>query len=224
MTSLNAIERPKTLKERALIELRSAITFGQFKPGDRLVERVLCERLGVSRTVIRECIRHLESERLVKVVPNSGPTVTSLSVDEVKEIYDLRQMLECRAVEACAMQADQDAIDSLRSSCDHIADAMNQGNLVTVLAETKSFYETIFLSGGQTVSWDLEEQLNSRVALLRTMTLQSKGREKTGPQNLSKIVDAIENRDREAAVRACKKHVTEALVIALSELGRQVRE
>ena len=99
------VDRPKTLKENALESLRDAITADLLKPGERLVERALCESMGVSRTVVRECIRHLESERLVVGIPNAGYVVATIGRDEVEEIYQIRSMLECAAVASCATQA-----------------------------------------------------------------------------------------------------------------------
>ena len=99
---MKAITRPTTLKQQALTELRNSIMLGALKPGARLVERVLGEELQVSRTVIRECIRHLESERLVTIVPNSGPIVTELNEAQIKEIYHLRAVLESEGVYRCA--------------------------------------------------------------------------------------------------------------------------
>ena len=101
MNNMLKVDRPKTLKENALESLRDAITSDVFKPGERLVERSLCESMAVSRTVVRECIRHLESERLIVGVPNSGYVVATISGDEVREIYDIRIMLECSAVHSC---------------------------------------------------------------------------------------------------------------------------
>ena len=65
------IDRPaKTLRQLALEKMREAILTMKFRPGERLVERALCERLGVSRSVVREVLRHLESEGLVETIPN----------------------------------------------------------------------------------------------------------------------------------------------------------
>ena len=93
----------KTLRELAVERLRDAILDGQFRPGDRLVERVLCERLGVSRTVVREALRHLETEGLVDVVPQQGPAVARLDAGQATQIYEIRAMLE--ALAAAALEA-----------------------------------------------------------------------------------------------------------------------
>ena len=215
---LDTLVRPKTLKETALEKLRESITLGFFKPGERLVERVLCERLGVSRTVVRECIRHLESERLITVIPNSGPTVAVLDAGEVREIYEVRAMLESAAIRSCAERASDETVARLKQTCEEIAQSLEAGDVIGALGRTRLFYEAIFSSGGKAVSWDLVERLNGRIGRLRALTLSSHGRAASGPANLRKIVAAIERRDPGAAARACEKHIAEALRIALAQL------
>jgi len=215
---LSNLERPKTLKETALNQLREAITLGHFAPGERLIERVLCEQLGVSRTVIRECIRHLESDQLVTSKANVGPTVATLNLDEVKEIYEIRSMLEVSAVRSCAANADEFVIAELENYCVSIATGLDQGKIKEVLIDTRLFYQTIFITGGKTVAWDLVERLNGRIGQLRAVTLNTIGRSTAGPKNLLAIVTAIKAHDIDAAVHACTDHLEQAKQIALNEL------
>ncbi len=215
---LVTLERPKTLKESALEKLREAITLGVFKPGERLVERILCERLGVSRTVIRECIRHLESERMVTVIPNSGPSVAVLEAAEVREIYEIRALLETAAVRGCADCATDETVTRLEHYCGEIAGSLEAGDVIGALDRTRLFYEKIFTAGGKAVSWDLVDWLNGRISRLRALTLSSSGRASSGPANLRKIVVAIKRRDPQAAAEACQRHIAEAAHIALAHL------
>jgi len=215
---LSNLERPKTLKETALNQLREAITLGHFAPGERLIERVLCDQLGVSRTVIRECIRHLESDQLVTSKANVGPTVATLNLDEVKEIYEIRSMLEVSAVRSCAANADEAVIAKLENYCAAIATGLDQGKIKEVLMDTRLFYQTIFITGNKTVAWDLVERLNGRIGQLRAVTLNTIGRSTAGPKNLLAIVAAIKAHDIDAAVKACTDHLEQAKQIALNEL------
>lgn len=208
------VSRPKTLKENALESLRDAITSDVFKPGERLIERSLCESMGVSRTVVRECIRHLESERLIIGIPNAGFVVATISGDEVKEIYDLRIMLECSAVRSCALSADKDVIAELRQLCKEIAGYLEKEDVMEALKLTTAFYRLIFTTGGKHITWDVVERLNARISRLRALTLSTAGRRTKGPENLSNIIDAIEQQDTDRAEAICKKHLTEAAEIA----------
>ncbi|UTW00939.1 GntR family transcriptional regulator [Marinomonas rhizomae] len=220
---MQKVERPKTLKENALESLRGAITSNLLKPGDRLVERTLCESMGVSRTIVRECIRHLESERLVVGIPNAGFIVASISNAEVKEIYEIRTLLECSAVKACSQKATPEIIEKLYLLHDDIANYLLNDDVKTGLKMTKDFYELIFKTAEKHVSWDLVEQLNSRISRLRALTLSSTGRKTSGPKDLFDIVKAMEEKDAEKAGEICTRHLQEAYDIAMqTEQGNKL--
>src|SRR5690606_14812258 len=103
--SLKVARNVKTLRELALEKMRDAILTGYFNPGDRLVERTLCEQLDVSRTVVREVLRHLETEGLVETISHQGPVVASLNADQAAQIYEIRGLLEGHAARLCASKA-----------------------------------------------------------------------------------------------------------------------
>lgn len=211
---MQKVERPKTLKESALASLRDAITSNTLKPGTRLVERNLCETMGVSRTVVRECIRHLESEHLVKGIPNSGFVVASISEEEAREIYEIRALLESTAVKACSKVITADVITQLYALHDEIAQHLQNDDIKTALKLTTDFYELIFKTAGKHVAWVLVEQLNSRISRLRAFTLSTQGRKTAGPKDLYDMVKALEQHNPETAVEICERHLREAYEIA----------
>ena len=220
--SLEAITKPVTLKQKALLSLRQAITLGRLKPGERLIERKLCEQLNVSRSVIRECIRHLDSEHLVETIPNTGPRVAQLAMHEVEEIYALRALLEADAIASCCQQSDPELIAQLEERLDRITATLEQGDILQVLDQTTEFYAIIFEAGNKSVSWDLVSRLNGRISRLRVMTLSSAGRAKAGPDNLRAIVTAIKNCDQKKAVLACHQHLDSARDIAMELLDKEL--
>lgn len=95
--------------------MRRLILEGEYGPDERLVEEQLAERLGVSRTPIRQALTMLEAEGLVEIAPNRGAAVCSFSVDEVWEIYDLRAVLEGHAARRAAGSIEERELDELRS-------------------------------------------------------------------------------------------------------------
>lgn len=211
---LEKVEKPKTLKDTALEQLRLAIMIGQLAPGQRLVERTICEQLGVSRTVVRECIRHLESEHLV-TFSAGGSSVAVLENDEIRQIYHLRAMLESEAVRHCAEQASPELVEILQEGLTQIRDNLHAGDVVEALAHSYAFYERLFVTAGMTVAWELTERLNGRIGRLRFITLSTKERSVKGPNNLQEIVNNIAKGDSKAAVKACRKHVEEACHMGL---------
>lgn len=217
---MKAIPRPTTLKESALDELRNSIMLGQLKPGQRLVERTLGEQLQVSRTVIRECIRHLESERLVTIIPNSGPIVTKLDEEQIKEIYQLRALLESEGVYQCALKITNSEGEKLRAIVDKIEAQLKDKQVITALELTTTLYQKIFTIGGLSISWDLIAQLNSRINQLRIRSLSSSERIRLGPKSLRAVVDAISRNDPKEAADASKRHVLDAMNAGLNETDK----
>ena len=98
--SFKVNRNPVTLREIVLERMRGAILSGRFKSGERLVERTLCDQLGVSRSVVREVIRILEAEGLVESAGGRGPRVARLDWAQARQIYDIRLLLEGQAAAA----------------------------------------------------------------------------------------------------------------------------
>lgn len=217
---MKAVTRPTTLKEQALTELRNSIMLGRLKPGERLVERVIGEQLQVSRTVIRECIRHLESERLVTIVPNTGPVVTELNETQIEEIYHLRAVLESDAVQRCAKKIEPSEAALLLRLLEQIEAKLKRKQVIKALEQTTQLYESIFAIAGLQITWDLIAQLNSRINQLRIRSLSSPERIKSGPKSLRIMIEAITQNRAEQASKACQEHVLSAMVAGLNETNK----
>lgn len=211
---------PATLREIALERMRRAVITGLFEPGTRLVERTLCDQLGVSRSVIREVMRHLEAEGLVEMLPKQGPIVARLEWDDARQIYDIRASLEATAVADCARVADDSVKAKLRSSLAELDETSRQNSPLGILDATTSFYETIFHAAGHTIAWDIVSRLNSRISRLRVMTLSTANRTTSGPAQIREIFTFIEKNEPEAAAQACREHVAAAAAIAEGIIGK----
>src|SRR5271156_6163978 len=117
------------LRRQVLDEIRQSIIAGRLEPGSRLVERKLIAMMGVSRTVIREALRQLESEGLVSVVPNKGPIVRELTLGEARDLYSIRAVLEGLAVRLFVESAKDRDIQRLEQELQTTAEAYECGNI-----------------------------------------------------------------------------------------------
>ncbi len=207
-------EPPRTLREMALDRVRSAILEQRFRPGQRLTERDLCAQLGVSRSVVREVIRHLEAEGLMTTVPHHGPVVAKLDAGEAAQIYEIRGLLESVAAEAAAARRAPEHIAAMDRALADIELAYKASDHRAVLAATTRFYEAMFDCGEKQVAWAMVQRLNGRISMLRAMTVASPGRGQSGPPELRKILDAIKTGDGKTAGRTCRDHVARAAAIA----------
>jgi DNA-binding GntR family transcriptional regulator len=217
--SLKVDRSAKTLRELTLEKLRAAILDGRFKPGERLVERSLCEQLDVSRSVVREVLRHLEAEGLVESIPQQGPVVASLSAGQAAQIYEIRALLEGRAAKLFAECAPDSALKQLERLNAAIQQAFKAGDFAGVVERTTSFYQALFAGAKLDMAWDIVRSLNARINRLRLMTIGSPGRQKEAATEMQAILDALRKRNANAAQEAAELHVRRVAEIAGAQLG-----
>lgn len=216
--SLKVNRTSKTLRVLTLEKMREAILNNYFKPGERLIERQLCEQLDVSRTIVREVLRHLETEGLVESVAHQGPVVATLNADEAAQIYEIRALLEGHAARLCAEKASDATFDQLERINTRIQAAFHGKNFQEVLARTAEFYETLFMGAGQVVAWGVVQSLNARINRLRSVTISTPGREAEANQEMASILLALRQRDAQAAQEASAAHVRRVAAIAAEKL------
>lgn len=198
--------------------LQQAIESGRFAPGERLIERELCDLTGVSRTSVREALRELESRGLVRMVANRGPIVAVLTLQETQELYEVRAALEGLAGELFAARATDAQVRKLREHVDEITRRANNGEIVDLPSVKDGFYELLFEGAGNSVARQMLDTIHSRITLLRRTTLSRPDRAIVMASELDEIMDAIEAREPEATRRACVRHIRMATTVALEIL------
>lgn len=204
-----------TLREKCLEKLRNAIITGYFPSGTRLVERTLCEQMGVSRTVVREVIRYLQAEGLVEVLPNKGPIVAVLNWDVASQVYRIRLVMEQAAVADCVRNLSDDTAAEILLALERLRLSYSDPDIAAVLEASSTLYETIFRVGHNPIAWEIVQRLNGRISRLRAMTLTHKVREKTGFERIRAICEAIcVDRDAMLAQQRVAEHIREAQAIA----------
>lgn len=213
LDDLRIVQPPQRLREIAVDRLRGAIIAGRFRSGERLVERALCDQLGVSRSVVREVIRTLEAEGLVDAPAGRGPAVARLDWGQARQIYDIRLLLEGSAAAACAATADDAVKRALRDAFARL-EAAFEASASDLLAATTAFYREMFRAAGHDVAWEVVQRLNGRISRLRALTLATSDRRASGPARIARILDAIARNDPEGATAAVREHLSEAAAIA----------
>lgn len=202
------------LRRQVLEELRQSIIAGRLNPGERLVERELIAMMGVSRTVIREALRQLESEGLVTIIPNKGPVVRTLTLEEARDLYAIRAVLEGLAARLFVQQADDSQIMPLERALDDVEKAYNSGDAAKMLEAKNSFYEALFEGAKSPTLSTMLGMLHGRIWRWRAMGLThprrslERGREST--KNLRDLLKAIRARDAGLAEKTIRDEVSEA--------------
>jgi GntR family transcriptional regulator, trigonelline degradation regulator len=209
------------LRHEIETRLRSAITQGRFHAGERLIERELCEMLGVSRPSLREALRQLEAEQLVTLRPNRGPVVAEITIEEATEIYEIRATLEGQAARLFTRRASPEEVQNLRQTVQDLKRAERASSSGLLLDRKNKFYLVLLNGCRNRVIQRVLTQLHNRIRLLRAETLA--GRTKAAFVEIEKIVKAIETRDEEAAYRAGAAHIERAAQFALASLQKRQR-
>ena len=214
--------QPAPVRHQTVINLRQAILEGRFLPGDRLYEQRLCDLMGVSRTSIREALRQLESEGLVTMLPNRGPVVTEITLQDAEDIYQVRELLEGLAAELFARRADAQAIEALDAAVGNLEECIRQRDDRTLLKKKNEFYEILFRGSRNLVLYTLLNSLLARVSVLRGISLSQPHRPRQSLSEIKKIIRAIKARDPEAAYLASKEHVRKAAAVAIESLSENL--
>ncbi|UXJ52400.1 GntR family transcriptional regulator [Pseudomonas citronellolis] len=228
--SFKVNRNPVTLREIVLDKLRGAILNFQLLPGDRLVERDLCDRLGVSRTSVREALRHLESEGLVEFADAKGPRVAIITLADACDIYELRCVLEGMIVQLFTLNAKAKDIRALERALEENRKALEEGDLQQVLDSVQGFYDVLLEGSGNRIAATQLRQLQARISYLRATSVSQANRRGASNQEMEKIVAAIKSGDPAAAHQASVDHVRAAAKVALDYLkskqeeGGKVRE
>jgi DNA-binding GntR family transcriptional regulator len=209
------------LRQSVIASLRSAIAAGRFKAGDRLTERDVCEMTGVSRTLVREAFRQLESEGLITVVPNRGPVVSRVTAEQAAGIYQVRGLLEGLASELFAEHASEEDQQALRHALKNIKAALENADPVARLNAKNEFYDCLLRGAGNEALAQTLNMLNARIMVLRATSLQAKGRGRESVKELALLVDALDARDARAARAAARAHVENAAEAAIAILRSQ---
>ncbi|MDH5747948.1 MAG: GntR family transcriptional regulator [Rhodospirillales bacterium] len=193
------------LRQQVLDGLRQAIITGQLAPGQRLTERELIQMMGVSRTVIREALRQLETEGLIEIIPNTGPVVRELTAAEAKDLYRIRAVLEGLTARLFVENASKEQVKNLSDALEIVIDAYNQGNAEHVLDTKNKFYDALYEGANSESLGSMLAMLHARIWRWRALGLthpkRSVVRSRESIKNLRAILAAIKKRDAEEAER-----------------------
>lgn len=212
------------LRRQVLDGLRQAIIDGRLVPGARLTERELTEMMGVSRTVVREALRQLESEGLIAIIPNKGPVVRELSLAEAKDLYNIRAVLEGLAARLFVENAGDAQLKQLAQALEAVAAAYERGDARKVLETKNRFYDVLFAGAGSETLSSMLNTLHARIWRWRALGLshpqRSAQRSKESVKGLRAVLAAIRKRDAGAAEKLTREEAQRAAaeVMRLIEL------
>ena len=203
--------------EAAYRALMDSIRSGVFRPGDRLREEEVGERLSLSRTPVREALRRLEADGIVEHRPRIGAVIRKLEHAEVVELYEMRMVLERTAAEMAAKHgadAEFDTLDDLNNVIEQ-----ERGNPAKAAAINQEFHHGLYLACRNRFLLEAARALNNSLLLLGPTTFSDKDRIAMVVRQHRDIVDAMRQGDAEAAGAAAEAHLQTSLRYRLRALG-----
>jgi DNA-binding GntR family transcriptional regulator len=215
------VATPPTLRHQIVERLKEAIELGQFPPGARLIDRELCERMGVSRTSIREALRELEAAGLITTLPNKGSIVSVVTPEMARSIYEVRAVLEGLAARLFARRASSDQIVDLKKAVDELESMYATYTPQGLLRAKTEFYRVLLDGSGNSIVADMLRIIHTRVWQLRAMSHSNPARAEQSIAEIRELVAALESRNDEAAWYKCVRHVENAAEAALAVLAKQ---
>jgi len=203
--------RRPTLGDQIYARLREAIVTLEWLPGQMLYENELSERLGVSRTPVREAIRLLASERLVDVLPQRGTRVTLISLRTVKEVQFIREQLESGAFREAARRWDPDlhgpVRDRLEANLREQAKAAEAGDLPAFFRLDEAFHRLIMGVAGNETLLALIDRMRAHLNRVRFLSLKDERDEARILGEHRELLDAVASGHEERTVRLLMAHI-----------------
>ena len=207
------------LRDVVFNTLRQAILKGELEPGERLMEIQLAKRLGVSRTPIREAIRKLELEGLVVMVPRKGAYVAGLSSEDVKEVLEIRAVLEGLAASLAAKNASAADIEQLQEIVEKFKVAAEEKDVVKLINFDSDFHDVMYRASKNKKLIQLISALREQVQRFRVAYFTKIRSTQTLIEEHKDLVSSIVNNEPDRARAIAEKHIstTEKRITSIEE-------
>lgn len=207
MENNNSSHDNYTLRARTFNKIREAILLGKYEPNQELKEVSIGNELGVSRTPVREALRQLELEGLVKIIPNKGAYVTGITTKDIQDIYVIRSLLEGLCARWTAKLISKEQLDELEEIVYLTQFHGTKGNYEQVFELDNKFHEKLYCSCGSEILKHTLSEYHHYVERVRKITLSSKERVEASIKEHESIVLAIKAGDEALAERLANEHM-----------------
>lgn len=198
----------KSLREIVFETIRTAIVQGNLKPGERLMEVQLAQELGVSRTPVRESIRKLELEGLVKMIPRKGAYVTPLSIKDLKEMMQIREALESLVAKLAAENATEEEVEAMRKSNRGFEDSLRNGDEDGIIDYDITFHEILYKASRNERLCNMIHTLREQMQRVRVEYVHNVDDKLPLIGQHRAIIDNVAKHNPAEAAKYAAKHIT----------------
>jgi len=222
-TDMRVARDQPTLRDLTTDKLREAIMTQRFKPGHHLVERDLCEQTGVSRSSVREALRHLEAEGLIERRRGRGLYVAAITVDEARQIYEVRAAIEPEMARLFAIRATDAHLAALSNALNALETAIGASDISGYVRALDAFFDTLIDGSGNEVARRIVLTLRARISYLRAITTARADtkREHETLGLMRAIAEDARLRSGAAIAAKCRAFVERSAAFAIKVLAEQ---
>lgn len=211
------------LRDVVFNTLRQAILTGELKPGERLMEIHLANKLGVSRTPIREAIRKLELEGLVTMIPRRGAEVAQITEKSMNDVLEVRRALDALCVELACDRITDEELESLKQACEGFEAAVRTKDVKKIAQADVALHDIIVRATGNQRLIQLVNNLSEQMYRYRFEYIKDSSQHETLIEEHRIIYQSIVRKDKETAAAAARTHIDnqEKAIIRRIRLDRE---
>ncbi len=195
------------LRDVVFNTLRQAILIGELKPGERLMEIHLADRLGVSRTPIREAIRKLEREGLVTVKPRRGAEVAQITEKSMNDVLEVRRALDALCAELACERITAEGLEALKDACDSFEQSVQTGDNKKIAQADVALHDIIVQATGNQRLIQLVNNLSEQMYRYRFEYIKDSSQHQRLVEEHRVIYQSLVRKDRETAAEAARIHI-----------------
>lgn len=196
-----------SLRGKVYDRIREDILNGVYEEHEELKEATLGEKMGVSRTPVREALRQLELEGLVEIIPNKGARVTGITKKDIEDIYQIRYLLEGLSARWATEYITEEQIEKMEETLYLTEFHAKKGNFTQVYELDSQFHELMYEASGSKMLNHILSDFHMYVTRIRRTSLALDNRSKNSTEEHRAILDAIKSRDAQKAEECAHNHV-----------------
>ena len=206
------------LRDVVFKTLRQGILTGELKPGERLMEIHLANKLGVSRTPIREAIRKLELEGLVTMIPRRGAEVAQITEKSMKDVLEVRKVLDNLSVELACERITEEEKELLQNACADFEDAVKTGDFSMIARTDVAFHDIIVAATRNVRLSQMVNNLAEQMYRYRFEYIKDSSQHDRLVQEHKEICNGILSGDKKRALEAIEAHIDNQEIAVLNQI------
>jgi len=196
-----------SLHEELTDRIRNMVVEGVLVAGEKVPERELCEKLGVSRTPMREALKVVAADGLLDLVPGRGARVSAITLTDLEEVFPLMAALEALAGELACEKISNTQLTKIKNAHQEMLKHFKNQNLTAYFKQNEKIHETILAAAGNETLKTMYKSLALRVRRARYMANMTPKRWQQAVDEHEEILVALDNRDGQALGAILKRHL-----------------